>query len=86
MPLATSEASHVIEWKPAYEKDYAGFVVFRSSDPTTGYRQISPIIRDNKFLDNTVIGNKDYYYKVQYFAKNGNRSLVSTAKNGKATP
>ena len=76
----------LIEWKPAYKKEYAGFVVFRSSDPTDGYRQISPIIKDNKFLDNTVIGNKDYYYKVQYFAKNGNRSLISTAKNGKATP
>ena len=76
----------LIEWKPDYNNEYAGFVVFRSSDPTTGYRQISPILRESKFLDNKVIGNKDYYYKVQYFAKNGNRSLVSTAKNGKATP
>jgi hypothetical protein len=76
----------LIEWKPDYDKEYAGFVVFRSSDPTTGYRQISPILKESKFLDDKVIGNKDYYYKVQYFAKNGNRSLVSTAKNGKATP
>jgi len=76
----------LIEWKPEYKKEYAGFVVFRSSDPAEGYRQISPILRESKFLDNTVIGNKDYYYKVQYFATNGNRSLVSTAKNGKATP
>ncbi len=83
---ATGKCALLIEWKPSYEKEYAGFAVFRSSDPVSGYRQISPIIKDNKFLDNTVIGNKDYYYKVQYFAKNGNRSLVSTAKNGKATP
>jgi len=76
----------LIEWKPSYDKDYKGFVVFRSSELSKGYRQISPIIRDNKYLDNTVIANKDYYYKVQYFAENGNRSLVSTAKNGKATP
>ncbi len=76
----------LIEWKPEYDKEYAGFVVFRSSDPTTGYRQISPLLRGSKFLDNKVIGNKDYYYKVQYFDRNGNRSLVSTAKNGKATP
>ncbi|MBN1694034.1 FecR domain-containing protein [candidate division WOR-3 bacterium] len=76
----------LIEWKPDYDKKYAGFVVFRSSDPNTGFRQISPILKESKFLDDKVIGNKDYYYKVQYFAKNGNRSLVSTAKNGKATP
>jgi len=76
----------LIEWKPEYDKDYKGFVVFRSSELSKGYRQISPIVKDSRYLDNTVIGNKDYYYKVQYFAKNGNRSLVSTAKNGKATP
>jgi len=76
----------LIEWKPLYDTEYSGFVVFRSSDPAEGYRQISPIIRENRFLDNKIIANKDYYYKVQYFATNGNRSLVSTAKNGKATP
>jgi len=76
----------LIEWKPSYDKGYKGFVVFRSTDPAKGYRQISPIVRGNKFLDNTIIANKDYYYKVQCFAENGNRSLVSAAKNGKATP
>jgi hypothetical protein len=76
----------LIEWKPSYDTEYAGFVVFRSSDPSKDYRQVSPIVKDNKYLDNTVIGDRDYYYKVQYFAKNGNRSLVSTVKNGKATP
>jgi len=82
----SGECALLIEWKPEYEKEYAGFVVFRSSDPANEYRQISPILRESKFLDNTVIDNKDYYYKVQYFATNGNRSLVSAAKNGKATP
>jgi hypothetical protein len=77
----------LIEWKPEYDKkEYYGFVIFRSSNSTNGYRQISTFIKGNKFLDNKIIANKDYYYKIQYFAKNGNRSLVSTAKNGKATP
>jgi len=82
----SGECALLIEWKPEYKEEYIGFVVFRSSDPAEGYRQISSIIRGNKFLDNKVIANKDYWYKVQYFAKNGNRSLVSTAKNGKAMP
>jgi len=85
-PSGKVKCALLIEWKPLYDKEYSGFVVFRSSDPAGGYRQISPIIRENRFLDNKIIANKDYYYKVQYFAKNGNRSLVSTAKNGKATP
>ncbi len=85
-PASKAKCALLIEWKPAYDTKYAGFVVFRSSDPATGYRQISPIIRGNRFLDDKVIGNKDYYYKIQYFGKNGNRSLVSAAKNGKATP
>jgi len=75
-----------ISWRPAYDTVYSGFVVFRSSDASSGYRQISPIIRGNKFLDNKIIANKEYWYKVQYFAKNGNRSPVSGAEKGKATP
>jgi hypothetical protein len=82
----SGECALLIEWKPEYKAEYLGFVVFRSSDPAEGYRQISPIIKVSKFLDNKIVANKDYWYKVQYFAKNGNRSLVSTAKNGKATP
>jgi len=85
-PSGKVKCALLIEWKPLYDKEYSGFVVFRSSDPAEGYRQISPILRENRFLDNKIIADKDYYYKVQYFAKNGNRSLVSTAKNGKATP
>jgi hypothetical protein len=75
-----------ISWRPAYDTVYSGFVVFRSSNSSSGYRQISPIIRGNKFLDNKIIANKEYWYKVQYFAKNGNRSRVSGGEKGKATP
>jgi hypothetical protein len=75
-----------ISWQPAYDTTYTGFVVFRSTDSSKGYRQISPIIKGNKFLDNKIIANKVYWYKIQYFAKNGNRSLVSGAQNGTATP
>jgi hypothetical protein len=82
----SGQCALTITWKPSYDSKYAGFVVFRSSDATKGYRQISPIIRDNKFTDNKIIANKEYWYKVQYFAKNGNRSLVSGAQKGKATP
>jgi hypothetical protein len=82
----SGQCALTIAWKPIYDSKYAGFVVFRSSDATKGYRQISPIIRDNKFTDNKIIANKEYWYKVQYFAKNGNRSPVSGAQKGKATP
>jgi hypothetical protein len=75
-----------ISWRPAYDSKYAGFVVFRSSDAFSGYRQISPIVRGNKFLDDKIIANKEYWYRVQHFAKNGNRSRVSGGEKGKATP
>jgi hypothetical protein len=75
-----------ISWRPAYDTTYSGFVVFRSTNSSGGYLQISPIVRGNKFLDNKIIANREYWYKVQYFAKNGNRSRVSGAEKGKATP
>jgi fibronectin type 3 domain-containing protein len=75
-----------ISWRPAYDSKYAGFVVFRSSDAFSGYRQISPIVRGNMFLDDKIIANKEYWYRVQHFAKNGNRSRVSGGEKGKATP
>ncbi|MEO0293576.1 MAG: FecR domain-containing protein [candidate division WOR-3 bacterium] len=80
------ECALQVTWRPTYDPKYAGFVVFRSIEPTKGYRQISPIIRGNKFIDKKIIPNKEYWYKVQYFAKNGNRSPTGGAEKGKATP
>jgi hypothetical protein len=73
-----------ISWDPPYDAAYLGFVVFRSSTGDCCYRQISPIIEGNEFVDEKVAAGREYWYKVQYFGREGNRSLVSAPKNGKA--
>jgi len=75
-----------INWNPTYDTTYLGFAIFRSSSADQGYRQVSPIIQDNEYIDNTIVAEKEYWYKVQYFGKDGNRSPVSDPKNGMATP
>lgn len=79
------ECALTIEWSPPYDTTYLGFVVFRSLKRDCCYRQISPIIQGNEFTDEKVIPGREYWYKIQYFGRNGNRSLVSDPKNGIVT-
>lgn len=74
-----------ITWNPRYDTAYFGFAVFRSSTKDFGYRQISPIIQGNEFIDDKIVAGKTYWYKVQHFGKDGNRSLASSPKSGMAT-
>jgi len=82
----SGECALKITWEPSYDTTYLGFVVFRSRSADKGYRQISKIITGNEFIDNKVVANRWYWYKIQYFAINGNRSLVSDSKKGKVMP
>jgi hypothetical protein len=75
-----------ITWNPPYDTLYLGFVVFRSSNKNCCYQQISPIIKGNEFVDDKVIAGMEYWYKIQYFNKEGNRSLPSDPQSGKIIP
>jgi hypothetical protein len=75
-----------ITWYPAYDTPYLGFTVFRSTTQDCCYRQISPIIQGNTFIDDRIMAGKPYWYKVQYFGKDGNRSPVSDAHSGLVAP
>ena len=75
-----------IVWTPAYDKSHLGFAVFRSTSKDCCYRQISPIVTDNKYIDDKVTAGQSYWYKIQYFDTDGNRSLVSNLKIGVVKP
>lgn len=72
-----------ISWKPEYDDELSGFVVFRSENPSKGFIQISPLLKNNEFIDRFVEKNKDYWYKVQCIGKLGNRSEVSNSIKGR---
>jgi hypothetical protein len=75
-----------IKWTPNYQADSLGFAVFRSSSNGCCFRQISPIVKDNHFIDEWVVSVETYWYQVQYFDTEGNRSLVSNTKSGRVNP
>jgi fibronectin type 3 domain-containing protein len=70
-----------VTWDPGYDSTQLGFAVFRSKAPGSGYHQVSPIVRGNSFDDRQVASGETYYYRVQYYARNGNRSLSSAARS-----
>jgi hypothetical protein len=71
-----------IKWDPVYISEYKGFVIFRSLNKESAYRQISPFVKENTYIDDRVVSGKTYWYKIQYFSINGNRSLISSPESG----
>ena len=80
---STSECGLEISWTPTFDRDHhLGFVVFRSSTEPGIYRQISPIVQGNFYLDATVNENVTYWYKVLAFDKDGRPSKLSMPQKG----
>jgi hypothetical protein len=74
------ECEVTLSWGPdtsQYSRSFLGFVVFRSLDKSQGYRQISNLIKDTDFKDAAVALGVTYWYKVQAFDSNGDRSPLS---------
>jgi len=74
------ECEVTLSWGPdtsQYSRSLLGFVVFRSLDKSQGYRQISNLIKDTDFKDAAVAAGVTYWYKVQAFDSNGDRSPLS---------
>jgi hypothetical protein len=68
-----------LAWQPAFDTTYLGFAVFRSRIATSGFHQVSPLVRGNSYDDRGAVSGQTCYYRVQYYAKDGNRSEPSAA-------
>ncbi|HXK92633.1 MAG TPA: hypothetical protein PKV38_03040 [bacterium] len=76
-----------VEWNPAFNPSlFSGFVVFRSRQAAGTYLQISPIVKDNRYIDTHVARGVEYWYKVLKIDAFGNMSPLSSAKNGMVSP
>jgi hypothetical protein len=72
--------SVVVNWNEQTEmqrSDFLGYVVFRSTTGNTEYRQMSPPLKTNRFVDSTSVSGITYWYKIQSYRTNGDRSEVS---------
>lgn len=84
-PLS-GECAFNIEWKPDFDTENYGFVVFRSLSSSKGYLQMSPVIEGNEFIDRKITAGKQYYYRIQYLGKDGSSSSLSSAVSGTIAP
>jgi len=56
----------VIAWNPPFDPaNIEGFLVFRSTSESGPFRQISPLLKENKYSDASAIRGIEYWYCVQ---------------------
>lgn len=67
-----------VSWTPSYDPArIAGFVVFRSTAAGGSYRQVSEVLKDNTFTDQSARRGVDYWYRVQAIDSTGKLSTPS---------
>ncbi|MBN2357387.1 hypothetical protein JXO59_14835, partial [candidate division KSB1 bacterium] len=78
--VASPECGVLVRWQPAFNANkHQGFLVFRSLSQKGDYRQVSAIVRQNKFLDQTAIKGNTYWYQVQAIDHENKLSQPSAA-------
>lgn len=65
-----------LEWRLVYDKDVAGYNVYRSFSYNGVYKMIGST-KGNTYFDRSVDNGKTYYYAVTSFDFNGNESELS---------
>jgi len=77
----TGEWSHagvVLSWRRNRELDLAGYNVYRSKTPGSGYRRINhSVVSRNKFTDRRIVKGRTYYYVVTAVNTSGGESGYS---------
>ncbi|MBI2462801.1 MAG: fibronectin type III domain-containing protein [Candidatus Spechtbacteria bacterium] len=88
--VATSEYRIFVVWQetnPAPTPGFKHYRVMRSTNDESGYAQYGSLITDietNYILDETVVANTTYYYKIYVEDNDGNRSKYSASVYDKA--
>jgi hypothetical protein len=68
----------IVRWAPTYDAAlHRGFLVFRSTSSSGGYRQVSQIVQANEFEDRSAARGEEYWYRVQAMAPDGRLSEPS---------
>lgn len=69
-----------VRWTPNFDAAaYKGFIVFRGSASSGPFRQVSPVLNKNEFVDASALRNVDYWYCVQAMDTAGKLSEPSAA-------
>jgi hypothetical protein len=69
-----------VRWDPAFDPDaLEGFLIYRSTAPSGPFRQVSGLVRDNRFEDRSALKGTNYWYQVQALDRRGSTSEPSPA-------
>jgi len=80
----TAGCGLIVHWNPVYNASkFKGFLVYRSAAAAGPFRQVSPLVKGNKFDDKSAIPGKTYRYRVQSMDTSGKLSEPSSAVNYK---
>lgn len=68
-----------IGWEKPKNNDIAYYTVYKSENGETDFKKISmpALITEEKFIDKTVKGGREYFYKISASDKNANESAMS---------
>ena len=71
----SSRSRVVLSWRRNRERNLAGYNVYRSTTPGSGYQKInSSLIQENRYIDVNVTSGETYYYVVTAVNKLGGES------------
>jgi hypothetical protein len=59
-----SQGGVILSWKRNRERDLAGYNVYRSATPESGYERIASLVSVPKYVDTQVVKGNTYYYLV----------------------
>lgn len=60
------------------DPDLAGYVIYRSETPATGYVAVTATVTANGWTDETVVPGHSYYYRIASIDVNANISALSS--------
>ncbi len=79
MAMVAPGAGVTVTWQTTFERDVAGFNLWRSERPDGGYQQLNADLipargpgNTYRYLDGTAVAGRAYYYRLQVVHANGN--------------
>lgn len=69
----------IVYWQP---EDVARYIVYRSTDPNTGFVPLDSTVVDTFYVDTTVPIGPRVYYRLRSVAADGQRSVLSSPLSG----
>ena len=81
MTVSGRDAAVVVRWESNAEADLAGYRLYRSDSPLTGYGMVQQA-EETEARDTGLTNSRRYYYKVAAIDRTGNESPLSSAVGG----